>query len=76
MLPRNELARLPKFIKNNPSFVKSYNGLDRVLEYVFHPVVQNHYFISKKLKREQSVDTGEVPGCEVPFQPVDSLVTA
>lgn len=48
ILPRNELARLPKGIKNSPAFVKFYNLADRFLPKVLPPVFQNYYFRSRK----------------------------
>jgi len=48
ILPRNELARLPETIKNNPTFVKLYNLMDRLLPKVLPPVFQNYYFRSRK----------------------------
>ncbi|VAX27799.1 hypothetical protein MNBD_NITROSPINAE05-759 [hydrothermal vent metagenome] len=48
VLPRNELARLPEGIKNNPTFVKFYNRADRLLPKVLPPVFQNYYFRSRK----------------------------
>ncbi len=48
VLPRNELARLPESVKNRPGFVKGYNAVDRALEKILRPIVQNHFFIARK----------------------------
>jgi lipopolysaccharide heptosyltransferase II len=50
LLPRNELSRLPKSIKNNLIFVCLYNLADRFLYSLFPLFFQNYYFLSRKSK--------------------------
>ena len=52
-LPRNSLNRLPARLRDAPLLSSALNRGDAVLERLFSPVVQNHYFVAGRIRDEQ-----------------------
>ena len=57
-LPRNSLGRLPARLRNAQFLSSALNRGDAVLERVFAPFVQNHYFVARPGRQPRLVRDG------------------
>jgi SAM-dependent methyltransferase len=59
-VPRNSFNRLPKPLRESRLLASAVNLSDSVLERVFSPVVQNHYFVARRRHDARGMSRHEV----------------